>query len=316
MIQTKICKKCGRDDRFPSGGCRPCGLAYAAQVRDGKPTRTRHVEIAGVRVCDKCGGTERTPDGRCYPCKRERKRVWRAANAEQHRAYSREWHRANADRANESKNRARKARRDHRALLADLALLRAADTGLAAYNQREIEREVAAQRRAIDYAQRTERARVASDIAELRAAPALLEREERAETQRAYRLIEDRLRSRLREACRQDRVTRHRSSKYSADWAACVERLGPCPGPSAEWHLDHIIPICAFDLHDQAQVWTLNSPANLRWLPKAENERKAQRDRDEWSGAWKRAWEPRRAVRMPPPLRWTYAAKASPWLSS
>lgn len=89
-----------------------------------------------------------------------------------------------------------------------------------------------------------------------------------------------RLRSRLRCALRNyaPGVPR-RSTKYGIDFAAIFEHIGACPGPREDWHIDHIRPLCSFDLNDPVQVREAFAPQNHRWLPAAENLAKVKADR-------------------------------------
>jgi hypothetical protein len=62
-----------------------------------------------------------------------------------------------------------------------------------------------------------------------------------------------------------------RADQYGVDYAAIIAHLGPCPGPRELWHVDHIRPLCAFDLTDPAQVREAFAPENHRWLPAEQN---------------------------------------------
>lgn len=55
------------------------------------------------------------------------------------------------------------------------------------------------------------------------------------------------------------------------DFNAIFSRIGPRPGTGKEFHLDHIIPLSAFDLDIELHVKLANSPCNLRWITKKEN---------------------------------------------
>ncbi len=64
------------------------------------------------------------------------------------------------------------------------------------------------------------------------------------------------------------------SSKYGIDYKGIIEHLGPHPntlGIEGKWHVDHIIPVSAFDLNDLEQVKIAFAPSNHRWLPAHDN---------------------------------------------
>lgn len=71
-----------------------------------------------------------------------------------------------------------------------------------------------------------------------------------------------------------------KSEKYGINYKAIVERLGPHPktlGKSGVWHIDHIIPVAAFDLTDPEQVKIAFAPENHQWLRAKENRRKSNK---------------------------------------
>ncbi len=64
------------------------------------------------------------------------------------------------------------------------------------------------------------------------------------------------------------------SSKYGIDYKAIIDHLGPHPntlGVEGDFHIDHIIPVSAFNLNDLEQVKIAFAPSNHRWLPAHEN---------------------------------------------
>ena len=56
------------------------------------------------------------------------------------------------------------------------------------------------------------------------------------------------------------------SKEYGIDYRAIIDHLGPCPGDRVEYHIDHIRPLCDFDLNDPCQVQEAMSPENFQWL--------------------------------------------------
>lgn len=63
-----------------------------------------------------------------------------------------------------------------------------------------------------------------------------------------------------------------KASEYGIDYQRIIEHLGPCPGNEiANWHLDHIFPISAFNFDDNFHVWACFNEDNLQWLEKEYN---------------------------------------------
>ena len=48
-----------------------------------------------------------------------------------------------------------------------------------------------------------------------------------------------------------------------------VEYLGD--RPEGDFHIDHILPLAAFDFNDDAQIRAAFAPENHQWLPAKEN---------------------------------------------
>jgi hypothetical protein len=63
------CRKCGVDDRFPSGHCQPCSRSRKRNLTS---------ELAS-KPCVSCGSTDRNKRGNCKPCGNERSAEWRNA---------------------------------------------------------------------------------------------------------------------------------------------------------------------------------------------------------------------------------------------
>jgi hypothetical protein len=70
---------------------------------------------------------------------------------------------------------------------------------------------------------------------------------------------------------------RHSLRKYGVDIDAIVKHLGPCPGPRAEWHIDHIRPLASFDLSIAENVRKAFAPENHQWLPAGLNLQKSNK---------------------------------------
>ena len=58
-------------------------------------------------------------------------------------------------------------------------------------------------------------------------------------------------------------------SDYGIDFEAIYNHVGP--RPEGDWHLDHIIPLCKFNLDIPEHVRLAHLPQNLQWLPADEN---------------------------------------------
>jgi len=68
------------------------------------------------------------------------------------------------------------------------------------------------------------------------------------------------------------------SAKYGIDYKGIIAHLGPHPnalGREGDFHIDHIIPVSAFDLTDLEQVKIAFAPENHQWLTAHENQVKS-----------------------------------------
>lgn len=89
--------------------------------------------------------------------------------------------------------------------------------------------------------------------------------------------LKKRLRTLLGSAIKKYSNTTKRKSKYKVDYQLIINHLGPCPGPRNEWHIDHIVPLCLFDLNDPKQLKAAFAPENHQWLTKEENLKKGKK---------------------------------------
>ena len=55
------------------------------------------------------------------------------------------------------------------------------------------------------------------------------------------------------------------------DWNGIIKQLSPIPKNRKLYHVDHIIPLCKFDLTDWEQMHIAFAPENHRWLKVKEN---------------------------------------------
>lgn len=81
------------------------------------------------------------------------------------------------------------------------------------------------------------------------------------------------LRSRLNKAIN----GRCLAPKFKINYKAIIKYLGPCPGARDKYHIDHIIPLCHFDLTIQEDAEKAFAPENHQWLLAEENLKKGGR---------------------------------------
>lgn len=88
-----------------------------------------------------------------------------------------------------------------------------------------------------------------------------------------------RLRSLVNASIRRGRFRKPCGSllEIGMDPEAIIKHMGPCPGPRHEWEIDHIRPLCSFDLGNVEDLRAAFAPENHRWLPKIENRIKGGR---------------------------------------
>lgn len=56
------------------------------------------------------------------------------------------------------------------------------------------------------------------------------------------------------------------SKQYGIDYYAIIEHLKPFPENIIEYHIDHIRPLCSFDLEDPEEIKKAFAPENHQWL--------------------------------------------------
>ena len=90
-------------------------------------------------------------------------------------------------------------------------------------------------------------------------------------------VIADRLRRSLNHAMNKYSKTGKimSSKKYGIYWEEIIESLKPFPENLMNFEIDHIIPLCKFDLTKNEEIKKAFSPSNLQWLTKEENRRKS-----------------------------------------
>lgn len=61
------------------------------------------------------------------------------------------------------------------------------------------------------------------------------------------------------------------SIKYGIDYGAIIEHLKPFPKDISNYHIDHIKPLCSFNLNKKEEVKMAFDKGNLQWLLAKEN---------------------------------------------
>jgi len=85
--------------------------------------------------------------------------------------------------------------------------------------------------------------------------------------------ITERLRNRLRAVLNiYTKTGKFKIAKdYGIDFKAIIEHLKPFPEDISKYHIDHIKPLCMFDLSDSEQIKQAFVPENHQWLTPSEN---------------------------------------------
>ncbi len=61
------------------------------------------------------------------------------------------------------------------------------------------------------------------------------------------------------------------SKKYGINYRAIIEYLKPFPKDLSKYHIDHIKPLCSFNLEDPEEIKIAFAPENHQWLLASEN---------------------------------------------
>ena len=93
----------------------------------------------------------------------------------------------------------------------------------------------------------------------------------RLKTDKNFR-IACRLRGSLRKALKTYSIgKKFPSSKYGINYKEIIKHLKPFPNNIKDYHVDHIKPLCSFNLTDPEQVKIAFAPENHQWLLAEEN---------------------------------------------
>ena len=68
-------------------------------------------------------------------------------------------------------------------------------------------------------------------------------------------------------------------AKYGIDWGGIIKQLSPIPKDREKYHVDHIVPLCKFDLTDIEQIQLAFAPENHQWMEARKNIQKGGRDK-------------------------------------
>ena len=66
------------------------------------------------------------------------------------------------------------------------------------------------------------------------------------------------------------------SNKYGINYKEIIEHLKPFPKDISGYHIDHIKPLCSFDLTDPEQIKEAFAPENHQWLLAEDNRKKGK----------------------------------------
>ncbi len=61
------------------------------------------------------------------------------------------------------------------------------------------------------------------------------------------------------------------ASKYGINYKLIIEHLKPFPENLSKYHIDHIQPLCSFNLEDTKEIKKAFAPENHQWLTIQEN---------------------------------------------
>ncbi len=73
------------------------------------------------------------------------------------------------------------------------------------------------------------------------------------------------------------------SKEYGVDYKAIIRHLKPFPEHISNFHIDHIKPLCSFDLTNPSEVKKAFSPENHQWLLAEDNLKKGVKSMEEWT---------------------------------
>jgi len=62
-----------------------------------------------------------------------------------------------------------------------------------------------------------------------------------------------------------------KSDEFGINYKLIVKHLGPCPGKVNDYHIDHILPLSAFDFNNSKHIVAAFAPENHQWLKKRDN---------------------------------------------
>ena len=102
--------------------------------------------------------------------------------------------------------------------------------------------------------------------------------------------LQQRLRNLVRNMLKTEEPGKTGNSKYGIDYAAIANHLGVPPDDGRKYQIDHVKPLCAFDLRDPEQIKQAFSPENHQWLTPEENALKAKKEKELYGKRGKTKW--------------------------
>jgi hypothetical protein len=94
---------------------------------------------------------------------------------------------------------------------------------------------------------------------------------------RIMKSLRDRLKEAFRKYSKFGKIMTSR--EYGIDYKLIIEHLKPFPKDRNLYHIDHIKPLCSFDLTNPEEVKKAMAPDNFRWLLAKDNLHKISEDR-------------------------------------
>lgn len=84
------------------------------------------------------------------------------------------------------------------------------------------------------------------------------------------------IRNRIRKALNGQKI---KKDEFGIDYKKIIDYLKPFPEDIQNYHIDHIIPICSFNLNKREEIIRAFAPENHRWLLAKENLQKSHKDK-------------------------------------
>lgn len=221
------------------------------------------------KTCSTCGETKaielfRPNRNQCRVCWNETKKRWKQKNKYKVKKSNRKYVENNYERVLESN---RKSKQKHKEKIR-----------LARQKYREKNREKLKEQNRKYYTKNKELIRIkSSKYYQDNKERIHLKNREREQTDHEFR-IRRRIAFLVWESIKKQGGKKDRpTNKYGINTKAIYEHLGEPPQDGKQYHIDHILPLSAFNLLDPEMVRIANLPENLQWLEASENVKKGDR---------------------------------------